>query len=718
MDSRLYLSAKFRIILTVIILLLISASTLPQEQDTAQINAANDIRERIENIAESTDEALDYSDLVGDLEYLKENPLNLNFASASDLDKLIFLNEIQKFSLLAYRENYGNFATLYELQSIEGFDAETIRKILPFVYVSAEKPKFRITFKDVMNYGRNECILRYQRVLEEQQGYLATDDSAYFENPNSRYLGSPDKIYLKYRFNYFDKIKFGFVTEKDAGEPFLKSNVNDSIQQIARTKLKNGFDFYSFHLNLNDFGFLKALSVGDYQLEFGQGLTLWSGLAFGKSSGATDVKRFARGIRPSASANENLFFRGAAATFEIKKLDITAFYSGHKIDANLSDSDSLDSESIYITSIQESGLHRTPNELHDKHAINSKIFGTNLSYRGNWFGLGLTSYYSQLNQSLSQDLQPYNKFEFSGTGNLNSGLDYTFLINKFNFFGEISHSQNGGIAQLHGVTAGLHPSLLFTVLYRNYQKDYQNFFSNAFAEGSENCNEKGLYAGITLRFRGQWTLTSYIDSYRFPWLKYRVDAPSQGNEYLLKVQKNFSEKGLVSVQFRQKNKQINEPDIETGNDPQMNTRKNYFRFQAEYNISPAVILKNRLEYVLCREANDYKGTGYLACQDIGWKSPSQKVSLAFRYAVFDTDSYEERMYAYENDVLYSFSVPAYYYKGSRIYLVAHYSITPHLDFWIRVSQTYYSDLNTIGSGLDEIEGNHKTEIKAQCRIKF
>jgi len=575
-----------------------------------------------------------------------------------------------------------------------------------------------MTLGEVMKYGRNECILRYQRVLEKQQGYAPTDDSAYYEDPNSRYLGSPDKIYLKYRFNYSDKIKFGFVTEKDAGEPLLKSNVNDSIRQITGSKLKNGFDFYSFHLNLNDFGFLKAFSVSDYQLEFGQGLTLWSGLAFGKSSGATDIKRFARGIRPSASANENLFFRGAAATFEIQKLDITAFYSRHNVDANLSEPDSLDSEAVYITSIQESGLHRTPNELENKHTIHTKVIGANLAYRGNRFGLGFTSFYSGLSRSLFPDDQPYNQFGFTGTENLNSGLDYTCLIDKFNFFGEISVSQNGGLAQLHGVTASLHPSLMVSVLYRNYQKDYQNFFSNAFAESSENCNEKGLYTGFNLRLVKQWTLTAYLDSYRFPWLKYRVDAPSNGNEYLLRDQKNFSQKGLVSFQFRQKNKQINEPDIETGNDPQINTRKNYFCFQAEYNISPSVILKNRIEYVLSREGDDYKGTGYLAYQDIGWKSPSQKVSLAFRYAVFDTDSYEERMYAYENDVLYSFSVPAYYYKGSRIYLVAHYRITQHLDFWIRVSQTYYSDLDAIGSGLDEIEGNRKTEIKAQCRIKF
>ncbi|MEZ5195670.1 MAG: hypothetical protein R2764_04525 [Bacteroidales bacterium] len=99
------------------------------------------------------------------------------------------------------------------------------------------------------------------------------------------------------------------------------------MQTLTGPKLKNGFDFYSGFISLQDIGFLKALSIGDYHLDFGQGLTLATGLAFGKSATSIDMKRFAGGVRPSTSANENLFFRGAATTIRIKKVDITAFYS-------------------------------------------------------------------------------------------------------------------------------------------------------------------------------------------------------------------------------------------------------------------------------------------------------------------------------------------------------------------------------------------------------
>jgi len=86
-----------------------------QETDSIRNAATDEIEERIEILAIETGESTDYSDLVEDLRYLEENPVNLNFATASDLEKLFFLNEMQKFNLLAYRENYGQFATLYEL---------------------------------------------------------------------------------------------------------------------------------------------------------------------------------------------------------------------------------------------------------------------------------------------------------------------------------------------------------------------------------------------------------------------------------------------------------------------------------------------------------------------------------------------------------------------------------------------------------------------------
>jgi len=707
---------KYSLLLTLLVLLF--SAVFSQEPELKVKKDEAEIIDKLENIAESHEAKLDYTDLIADLMYLRENPLNLNYVTDEDLRKLVFLNNFQIYNLLGYRETYGYFITVYEIQAIDGFDQQTIQKILPYIYVSEVKRKESISFKNIAKYGRNEFIIRYQRILQKQKGYAPIDDSSLFKKPNSRYLGSPDKIYLRYGFNYYNKVRLGFIAEKDAGEVFLKDRVPDSLQDLAGTNLHNGFDFLSFHVSLRDIGILKALTVGDYQLEFGQGLTLWSGLAFGKSSDALNIKRFARGLRPNTSANENLYFRGIATTIGFKNIDITAFYSSHKVDANLVLGDSLPDGSGFISALQESGLHRTLNELLDRKSINIQAFGGNINYLYKRLKIGVTSYYSKLSTEILKDQQLYGQYDFSGTENLNAGLNYRYLINKINLFGEIAVSQNGGFAQLHGLMANLHPRFSMTVLYRNYQKEYQNFYSNAFAENSYNRNEKGIYTGVRINVHRNWFITAYLDNFSFPWIKYRVDAPSKGSEYLVQLENSSIEKLFYYFRFRQKNKQINETITEDHILEVINTRKNYFRFHIEYMISASVKMKNRVEYVIFKEGDVYRGTGYLIYQDIAWRSKTEKFSMVFRYALFDTDSYDERIYAYENDVLYAFSVPAYYYNGMRGIVLLNFKLTKKINFWVRFAHTFIGNRLVLGTGLDEINDQSRSEIKIQLRVKI
>ena len=687
-----------------------------KKEDTEK--AVSDISDKIENMAEGTDLNLDYTEMIESLRYYQENPLNLNYATEDDLKKLIFLNNLQVYNLRAYISTYGQMNSIYELQGIDGFDQETIDKILPFVMVSKEKRKYKISFKKALKYGRNDIFLRYQRVVQEQVGYSPIDDSAFYENPNSRYLGSPDKVYLRYKYSYFNNIRFGFTAEKDAGEPFLTKNVNDSILSLTDGKVKNGFDYFSFHFHLKDIGHLKALSLGDYQLQFGQGLTLWSALAFGKSADANNVKRFASGLRPYSSTNENLFMRGAAATIGLGNFDVTAFYSDHSVDANIGSIDTLTNEVRFITSIQESGLHRTVNEILDKDAIKMKVIGGNLTYNGKRFKLGFTGFKTEFGSELQIGNAPYQRYNFSGSENMNGGLDYSYLIKNVNFFGEVSMSQNGGYAQIHGLTVSPHPRLLLTMLYRDYAKDYQNIFSNAFSEASRNQNERGLYTGLGVKLASKWSISAYVDNFSFPWLRFGVNAPSKGNEFLAQLNYDMSRRVHMYFRIRQKNKQVNGNNPENGINYLENTRKNYLRYHIQYAVSNSVMLKNRFELITYRESDKYRGTGYLIYQDVIWRPSGKPLSVILRYAVFDSDSYDERIYAYENDVLYAFSVPAYYYKGSRGYILIKYSLGKNLDMWFRYAHTYIANRKTLGSGLEEIDGNERSEVKVQLRVRF
>jgi hypothetical protein len=318
----------------------------------------NEINDKIENIAENTEQDLDYSDLIENLNFFYNNPLNLNNANTNELYKLKLLNDNQINNLIDYINKYGPLVSIYELLS------------------------------------KNQLFIRYKQIIEKQTGYLPIRDSVLIKNLNSRYLGCPQQIYTRYGFNYLNKIRFGFTAEKDAGEVLFINNVNDSIKNILGNKLRNGFDFYSGFVYVKDIGFLKTLNIGDYHLEFGQGLTMWSSLAFGKSSDVINIKRYPYGLKPNTSTNENKFLRGIAATIAINKFELTgiattiainrfeltAFYSFKKVDANILETDSISNEVLFISSLQETGYHRTVNELLDKNTVKETVFGGHLSF--------------------------------------------------------------------------------------------------------------------------------------------------------------------------------------------------------------------------------------------------------------------------------------------------------------------------------------------------
>ena len=213
----------------------------------------------------------DFTTLFEQLEIFYDRPINLNQAKKIDLEDLGLLNSLQINAFLKHVEKHGRLITFEELQSIEGFNLETIRLIQPFTKVNRDLDQANLSFRNILNEGSSSLFIRYTRILEEQEGFSAISAEELAKNENARYLGSADKLFTRYRFTYSNNLSLGFTGEKDAGEQFLKGNNN------------KGFDFYSGHIFLQGFGVVKQIAIGDFQAQFGQGLTFWSGLAFGRT---------------------------------------------------------------------------------------------------------------------------------------------------------------------------------------------------------------------------------------------------------------------------------------------------------------------------------------------------------------------------------------------------------------------------------------------------
>jgi len=646
----------------------------------------------------------DFTTLFEQLEYFFEHPVNLNQTETQELTQLGLLNDFQIHNLLKHIEENGKLIRFEELQTVAGFDLEVIRMIEPFTGVNRSINQSTWSLENLKREGKATFFLRYSRILEEQEGFSFIDASELEENPNARYLGSPDKLYSRFRYTYLNKISLGYTAEKDAGEEFFKGSQPD------------GFDFYSAHLFIRNAGRIKQLALGDFQAQFGQGLTFWSGLAFGRTPSVFSLKRNAPKLRPYTSVQEDLFLRGGGATMEYGKMELTLFYSSQKVDANISSIDTLEQETI-ISSLPENGFHRTPNELNKKNAVRTEYLGGNLSYQNRNFQIGFTA----VNNTIKADFQPRirlsNQFSRLDNNNSNFGMDFNYLFKNLNLFGEVSKSVSGGYGHTVGALIALAPNLSVGLQQRNFQKDFKPIQSNAISESTNNTNERGTFIGIESRLSPSLSLSAYADRFVFPWLQFRADSPSEGQRLFAQINYQPNKQLQLYFRYRQRKKGRNIASQDaTINNVGAEINDN-FRLHFAYQITESIKISNRIEYTTYRLDEAYE-SGILIYQDLKFKKLSSPLSLSLRYTLFDTESFNSRIYAYESDVLYAFSIPAFSGRGSRYYLNAKYHFNRNIDIYLRFAQTSFTDRNFVGNGKDEIDGNNRSEIKAQLRIKF
>ncbi len=656
------------------------------------------IEERIENLARDAAEETDFTEIAEDLVQYAHDPIALNRHCPGQLRQLGLLSDIQVRNLSKHIEKHGNLAAVEELQAVDGFSADDIRRLLPYVTTGERNPYGRTTLSEIVGEGKHTLILRAQRVLEASRGYGPLPDGS---TSRSYYLGDPWRYYSRYRFRFRRQISAGITAEKDPGEEFFRGT-------------QRSFDYYSAHIFIRDLGPVKAVALGDYQLSYGQGLTIWTGLAFGKSAEALAVRKNARGITPYTSVNESLFKRGAAISLGSDKISLDMFYSHKGLDGNLTDT----LEQIeFFSSFQETGYHRSYAELEDKNSITEDFFGAHAGYRNESLSVGVTAVHSSFDKSLAVSPALYNTFYFKGDRIINTGLDYSYLFRNVSFFGEAARSDNGGMAYLNGVLLSLDPAVSVSVVNRNYGKDYQALSANGLREGSTTINEKGTYVGVKIRPGGPFSFSGYFDVFTFPWLRYQVNAPSAGHEYMALFSWKPGKQLRSYARYRLTTKSENLVTGEPFAYPAERTQRNV-RIDNVVKVSASITLHNRVEVVSVEKQGEGSQAGFLVLQDIAYRPLGKPLSFTLRYAFFDSDSYDARVYAYENDILYSYSIPAYYYQGSRYYLNVRYKLARGIDLWVRYAQWLYTNRESVGSGLDEIEGNRKSELKLQVRLQL
>ncbi len=639
---------------------------------------------------------LNYQELYENMAQLLANKINLNTASTEELRFLNLLSEEQVQNLITYRSENGQLLSVYELQSVPGFDLEIINKIIPFVKVDDSAGGSLI--KRIISEENNYLIARYDRTLETKDGFKQD------KSPSTRFKGDDGDLYLRFRTSKPGDFSLGFTLEKDAGEQITWNSQNKQY----------GFDFLSFHTQFLNKGKLKNLIIGDYQTQFGQGLLLGGSFGYGKGSEAVmTVRRSNLGFLPYTSANETGYKRGAAATYELMHyVFVSGFYSNALRDASVN-SDTLESSSI--SSFQTTGFHRNANELANRHQIREENYGGILNFRKGAIDAGVICNILNYSIPIDRDPQPYNQFSFEGKSLSNAGAFLNYTFHNFTFFSEAAKTVREGYGITAGILGSLTPKLDIALHYRNYQRNFYSLYSNGFSENSIPQNESGMYWGWKYRWNKKFSASGYADLFRFPWLRYRSYAPSTGHEWLIRFNYQPSRNVLIFLQAREESK------VRNGSDAQDNLyvtfegiKRNYW-INFDYPVSDNIKMKTRAQFSTFDFDNTHS-KGMTILQDISFDLG--KLSLVARHAMFDTEDYDNRQYVYERDVWLAYSLPAYSGKGIRNYVVAEYTFSKKLSVWIRYAHTRYTDRDAIGSGADVISGRKKNDIRIQTRIKI
>ncbi len=650
------------------------------------------------------EEDLDYESLYESLFQYYRRPLNLNKITPEELRALYLLNETQIHQFFEHKAKYGAFLSVYELQAVEGFDLETVRNLLPFVTLtnSTLTNDNASLWERIKREENHYLLVRHDRTLQTKRGYQPKDDGS-----PPPYVGDPNRFYVRYRVAHTKDFSLGFTLEKDAGEAFRWSPSNRQY----------GADFFSYHFSLQNKGRLKHLTIGDYRIQVGQSLLLAAGFQAGKGAETTaTTRRNTLGPVPYTSVLENGFFRGVAATLQYGTWEITPFISYKRIDANQQEADTLENTPSFVSSLFQSGFHRTESERAGRGAIGEFVAGNHVQYqsKNKRLTLGATGLYTRYGQPFIRRASDYNQFFFRGQENWNWGLDAQYNLQNVSFFGEMAQSKSGGIGMVGGWVGSFARELQMAMVFRSFDRNFHSFYGDAFAETSGNINERGIYWGIQYAPSRKWNFAAYYDLFWFPWLRFQADAPSLGQEALLRATWRISRKINLYGQLRYEQRERNQPNNTTNTDFLLPATRRQYLLNVSYTAERIISLQTRWQFSEYDQAQYTQGMALM--QDINLDFG--KIRFSGRLALFDTDDYQNRQYAYEKDVLYSFSFPAYFGQGTRHYLVVRYKPSKRLSFWLKYAEFRYTDRQEISSGNEEIEGNTRTDVRWQMQLKF
>ncbi len=622
------------------------------------------------------------SSAVSDLnEHIESHIVNINTATWSELQQVPYLSNTQINAIIEHRQQYGHFITGLELQQLKEIKAEDFQKILP--YIRFHLPG-RQVLRELLRKPFIEWQVQIQSKLEKSKGYHNS------MSEDLVFLGNPLRENSRITIGFGNQLKLKIITKKDAGEIFKQSSTGFSLQYQNK-------------------GILQEIIVGNYQLQFGQGLCLGNTLAFGKSASVMGIMRAGKGLRLTGSVNNNDFLKGSACHLKFSNsIHVWLAFSSKKTDAK-TEADS--NGNLYVTSLISNNLYRNNSEIRNRNSIKRVDMAMRTEYRHERFQTGLTCISSQ-----NQDLTGLNENKKSEQQKTKVGLDFQYTLRNILFFQEIvgDHSSHS-FASIQGALISLDKYTDISVLHRYYSKEFDTDNTNALASGN-GSNERGILIGYQMRAAKKLQMNAYLDFFRHPEKTYKSDGPSFGKDAL--IQLNYTEKNAYSftVRFQIKENQYNGREL-TGMRQLEIHHHEKMRAELTYQITKNTSISHRLELNRYIIGSKDKNIGYLIYHNLS-HTINKHFKIQSRLTMFNVSDYNSRIYAYENDLSSVYSMKAWQDKGFSIYAIVQYHVNKILQIKTKFATVRYSDIHSSGSGVDEISGQLFNEIKLEVSLKI
>ena len=672
-------------------LLLLLPLALPAQVDSnyVRINFEDNLIEELENI-----EIEDENDFIEEFTefYDALEKINVNDFSPEVAFVILKMSDYQYYQLQKYIAEHGFLVSVYELASVEGFTVEYVQQIEPYIMVAAVDKNRKLTFKSLFKRPKHKLLIRYAQVLEKKAGYD--------KNRNTHYVGTPQQYSFRYNFSASEHITLGFSGKKNAGEEFFKGSQ------------KQGFGFYSFHLQVKKIGILQSAIAGDYRLHFGQGLIMGTGFM---NSSTGEIRKTGAAQRPVTAMSQSNFLRGITLQLGNYKYSGVVFFGHRFFDGNVVE---IEPDIFaFEGAITNTGLHRTETEINKRNALFNRVYGGHFRASFKTFKIGAQILRSEFSLPVLAPTRPYQYFDFSGKGFCNASVDYQVLVKHHILFGEVAASSTKGYGILQGAIFKIDSRMKLSALFRHFSKNFTALDGKPYSKNSKLNNETGMLLTSEIILSNKVNMTALFDIYQFRWLRYLIDKPLSYLDASLRFDVSVSRNCALIVRYNYKTQNKNFRDEQPYNQI-LEKQQHRLRVVFSYTFLQYLQFKSEVSGVCSR--NMYKKEnlfGLLAYQDIGANISKIGLDIKLRFALFDTDTYDERLYAYEHDLTYTFTINSYYYRGCKTYFILKWKRNRY-EVQGKISRLLFFDRTQISSGLELIDAPHKTEIKAQIVLRL